>query len=102
MLNVRSLERLERVDRTKKEGGGGGEGTGQIVWRLDKEISQRSKFLLRECLFFSSPSLFFFTSRLFHGAFRNLRYCLKSSTRPTGAGENCIVGAESLPSLFKI
>lgn len=36
-LNVRSLERLERVDRTKKEGAGGrgrgrgGEGTGQIV-----------------------------------------------------------------------
>ena len=30
-LNVRSLERLERVDGTKKEGGGGGEGTGQIV-----------------------------------------------------------------------
>ena len=30
-LNVRSLERLERVDRTKEEGGGGGEGTGQIV-----------------------------------------------------------------------
>ena len=33
-LNVRSLEGLERVDRTKKEGaggGGGGEGTGQIV-----------------------------------------------------------------------
>lgn len=58
-LNVRSLERLERVDRTKKEGaggGGGGEGKG----------------------------------------------LLKSSTRPTGARENCIVGAESLPSLFKI
>ena len=32
-LNVRSLGRLERVDRTKNEGagGGGGEGTGQIV-----------------------------------------------------------------------
>lgn len=51
-LNVRSLERLERVDRTKKEGAG-------------KDL-------------------------------------LKSSTRPTGARENCIVGAESLPSLFKI
>ena len=28
-LNVRSLERLERVDRTKKEGAGGGEGEGE-------------------------------------------------------------------------
>lgn len=30
-LNVRSLERLERADRTKKEGAGGeGEGRGRV------------------------------------------------------------------------